>query len=311
MKRTDGTSTSVRLKSNATFKGSWFQLARPMTWTGTLSPIIAGSLYAGQLRHFDFTGFILVMLAALFIQSSANMLNDYFDFRNGQDKERWTYIPDVKRRLRPVFQYIPYVAAVTCTIAIVLGIWLGNQYGWWVFVLGLIGILAAAFYSAGKKSLAAIGLGETVGAIFLGLVPFLLGFFIQDSSVTPVVFIAALPYILLISSMILTNNIRDIKKDEGFRRTVPMRTGRKAAVVLLRSLLIGAYAIVVVLAYFQELSWFVLVIFVAIPMGRKLWKAVSENANANKRLRSMKYAALHHWCFGLLYILGIGLGNFI
>src|SRR5699024_12203399 len=97
--------------------------------TGTLSPIIAGSLYAGQLHHFDFTGFILVMLAALLIQSSANMLNDYFDFRNGQDKERWTYIPDVKRRLRAVFQYIPYVAGVTFTIAILLGIWLGKKYG--------------------------------------------------------------------------------------------------------------------------------------------------------------------------------------
>src|SRR5699024_12453242 len=107
--------------------GSWFQLVRPMTWTGTLSPIIAGSLYAGQLHHFDLTGFILVMLAALFIQSSANMLNDYFDFRNGQDKERWTYIPDVKRRLRHVFQFILYVAAVTFTIAIIIWILLDNK----------------------------------------------------------------------------------------------------------------------------------------------------------------------------------------
>src|SRR5699024_3302368 len=127
MKSTDGTPTSAGFKCNATFKGRWFQLVRPMTGTGTLSPIIAGSLYAVQLHHFDFTGFILVMLAALLIQSAANVLYDYFDFRNGQDKERWTYIPDVKRRLRPVFQYIPYVAAVTCTIAILLGIWLGNQ----------------------------------------------------------------------------------------------------------------------------------------------------------------------------------------
>src|SRR5699024_5451032 len=137
----------------------------------------------------------------------------------GQDKERWTYIPDVKRRLRPVFQYIPYVAAVTCTIAILLGIWLGNQYGWWVFVLGLIGILAASFYSAGKKSLAAIGLGETVRAIFLGLCPFLLYFRFVDSSVNSVVFIASFPYRFLIYSMIQTNNIRDIKEDKGFRRT--------------------------------------------------------------------------------------------
>lgn len=311
MRGIDGISTSARLKSNATFKGSWFQLLRPMTWTGTLSPIVAGSLYAGWQHDFDFTGFILLVLAALFIQSSANMLNDYFDFRNGQDKERWTYTSNVKRRFRPVFQYIPYVTAVTFTIAILLGSWIGHQYSWWMFVLGLIGIIAASFYSAGKKSLAAIGLGETVGAVFLGLVPFLLGFFIQDSSVTPVVFIVSLPYILLIASMILTNNIRDIKKDEGFRKTVPMRTGRKAAVALLRSLLIGAYGVVLGLGYFQKLSWFALVVLAALPLGRKLWKAVSENANANERLLSMKYAALHHWCFGLLYILGIGLDKFI
>src|SRR5699024_6236724 len=134
---------------------------------------------------------------ALLIQSSANMLNDYFDFRNGQDKERWTYIPDVKRRLRPVFQYIPYVAAVTCTIAILLGIWLGNQYGCWVGVLRLIGILAACLYSAGKQSLAAVGLAETVGLIFLGLVASVLCFVLHASSVTPVVLIAAWPYRLL------------------------------------------------------------------------------------------------------------------
>ncbi|HLQ94955.1 MAG TPA: prenyltransferase [Pseudogracilibacillus sp.] len=310
MGKTFVTSSATRLKYSVAFQGSWFQLLRPMTWTGTLSPITAGTIYALLYSSFDVSGFVILMLAALMVQSSANMLNDYFDFKNGQDKERWTYHND-KQKFRPVFHQIPYVAATTFAIAILLGIWIGSQYGWWMFILGLVGILAASFYSAGKKSLAAIGLGETVAAVFLGFVPFMLGYAVQGAPMTPLAFIVAMPYVILISSMILTNNIRDIHKDAGFRKTVPMRTGRKSAVFVLRSLIAGAYIIVVGLVAFHILSWFVLVVFAALPKGIQLWRAVSDTAGAEQLALSMKYAALHHWHFGLLYIFGMLLTSFM
>lgn len=39
--------------------------------------------------------------------------------------------------------------------------------------------------------------------------------------------------------------------------------------------------------------------------------AGGEEAGAGHQALSMKYAALHHWYFGLLYILGILLTSFI
>src|SRR5699024_4040881 len=92
-----------------TYKKSWFLLMRQLTFTGTISPILAGTAVASLKSSIDVHLLIILLIAALFIQASANMLNDYFDFINGQDYDRW--IMTKKRNdLSPSHSQIIYVA---------------------------------------------------------------------------------------------------------------------------------------------------------------------------------------------------------
>jgi len=80
-------------------------------------------------------------------------------------------------------------------------------------------------YSAGKHSLATLGLGEVVVFLFLGVVVTTLAFFVQTNIVLHYVIALSCIFGLLIATMILTNNIRDIKKDTGHRITIAVLLG--------------------------------------------------------------------------------------
>src|SRR5699024_7380574 len=171
--------------------------------------------------------FITFLIASMLIQISANMLNDYFDLKNGQDYEKWIKNSNRSFTKLPMHQEIPYVVSVMIMLAIILGIWLSIRINWWVALVGLVGIIMSFAYSAGKKSLSALGLGEIVAAVYLGFVPTILAYIMHDNFINFKIILLASPFSLLIASMILSNNIRDIKKDTGFRRTLAIRMGRK------------------------------------------------------------------------------------
>src|SRR5699024_11760013 len=99
---------------------SWFQLMRPMTWTGTITPILAGTAFAMGTYTLDFIAMFVVLITALLVQISANMLNDYFDFKNGQDTDRWMTDISVEEVWQPRFHQIHWMALVTFSLAIVL-----------------------------------------------------------------------------------------------------------------------------------------------------------------------------------------------
>src|SRR5699024_2702632 len=141
------------------------------------------------------------------------------------------------------------------------------------------GIIVAFLYSAGTKSLASLGLGELTGAIFLGFVPFLLGYAVQNSILSMQLFLPAMPFALLIASMILTNNIRDIFKDEGFRKTLAMRIGRGIAVSLLYTLIAGSYMMIIIMLGLNIVYWPVIFVVFALPMAVKLLRSVRKGAS--------------------------------
>lgn len=84
--------------------------------------------------------------------------------------------------------------------------------------------LVGFLYSAGPRPLSALGLGEVTAAVSMGRVVTVLAYGVQRPVHGGLVWFASVPMALLIGSMILTNNIRDIEKDLPSRRTVPIRS---------------------------------------------------------------------------------------
>ncbi|MBP1969917.1 1,4-dihydroxy-2-naphthoate octaprenyltransferase [Virgibacillus natechei] len=188
-------------------------------------------------------------------------------------------------------------------MAVLLGTWISIQTTWWIAFIGTIGILVGFAYSAGQHSLASLGLGEIVAAVFLGFVTTGLGYSVQGHAINGLVLIIAFLFALLIATMILTINIRDFKKDQGYRNTLAMRIGRQSAIRLLTGLLITIYLCVMMLIFFQIVSWTAMITFLALPLAYRLRWSFRNTATRENEMRAMKWAGWHHWAFGLLFVL--------
>lgn len=151
------------------FKQSSFQLIRPMTLTGTITPILVGTVFAAKLGDIRIDLLIGLLIASVLIQAATNMLNDYFDFKQGQDKDKWLLIKDEHVKHGPAYQSIPWIASAMLTIASGIGLWLAIESSWIIIPIGVISILAGIAYSAGTHSFASLGMGEVVAFIFLVL----------------------------------------------------------------------------------------------------------------------------------------------
>ncbi|MGM8364833.1 prenyltransferase [Virgibacillus sp. W0181] len=290
-------------KESYTYRASWFQLIRPLTLTGTISPALVGTALAAQKGNLHVSYFIAILVAMLLIQMAVNICNDYFDFKNGQDCEKWT--EGKVGAHTPEYHQLPIVAGGMLGIAAIIGIWLVVQSEWWILIVGVLGMLFGVGYSAGKRSLSSIGLGELVAAIFLGLAATILPYVVQGNTVDGTIVFPAILFALLISSMILTNNIRDIEKDTGFRRTIAIILGRKWAIRLLSGILLSIYVWLIILLFIGILPWISVLSILALPLAIKLRWSLRKGANQQEKKIVMKWVAYHHSAFGLMLALSL------
>lgn len=280
---------------------------RPLTLSGTISPILAGTVFATKQGVARLDLFLAMLVASLLIQASINMLNDYFDFLHGQDKEKWIQSSEKSNKSAPSHHILPTAAGIMLFLSVLLGIYLVLHSTLWTAVIGVVGILFGYFYSAGPRPLASLGLGEIIAAIFLGFVPTMLAYSIQGNSPDLQIVAVSIPFALLISSMVLSNNIRDIEKDRTFRRTSAIILGRCRAAQLLTLLLLLTYGSIIVLIIARIVPWTTGLSLFALPLAHRLRWSFRPHASRTEEMLGMKWAAWHHWVFGLLYTFGIWL----
>lgn len=288
------------------YRDSWFQLIRPLTFTGTLSPAIAGTALAATIGPIRYDLFISVLMVGLLVQSSVNMLNDYYDFQKGQDQEKWVASFGRPPGIHPPYHVVPAAAAPLFILAILIGIWVAvESHTTWILAAGGIGVICGYKYSAGPRSLSSLGLAEVIAFIFLGVFPTFVGYVVQGHPVDWSVAALSLPYALVISTMLLTNNIRDLQKDDKIRYTIAMRLGRERAARVLTFILALAYLVVVTLVYFKMVSPATLATIVALPAALKLRWLLRPGASRADEMNAMKWSAIHHWIFGMILALSI------
>src|SRR5699024_12564635 len=121
--------------------------------------------------------------------------------------------------------------------------------------------------------------------------------YIQNGSISWQTILLALPFCFLIASMILTNNIRDIKKDSPIRRTVAIRIGHKKAYILLGLLLFLAYFSVMCLSVVNLLPVYTFFTLLAIPIAIRLLHYMHPDTLEKDRRKGMAQAGFHHSVF--------------
>ncbi|MCK4177253.1 1,4-dihydroxy-2-naphthoate polyprenyltransferase [Aciditerrimonas ferrireducens] len=266
--------------------GIWVAGARPRTLVAAVVPVglgaVAGWLVwqdhrraclvrcSAGLHHPVLWRLPLAALVALALQVAVNYANDYSDGVRGTDDQRAGPVRLVGQGLASP-SAVRRAALVALGVAGLAGLGLAASTSWWLLALGAASALAAWGYTGGPKPYGYLGLGEVFVFVFFGLVATAGTAYVLDGtwSGKPVVLGAVLAG-LLACALLEANNLRDVPGDAAAgKRTLAVRLGRRRAGWAYLVTLLGALALVLVLAALVT-PWAALA-FLAVPAA---WRPV-------------------------------------
>lgn len=206
----------------------WILASRPKTLLASASPVAIGSALAWHDGAFHWGGMLAALLGAMSIQIGTNFCNDYFDFFQGADTT------DRKGPTRAVAAGLisPRAMAIATgmmfTITLAITGYLYARAGWPFLVIGLLSIVFGVMYTAGRFSLAYLGLGDPFVLIFFGPVAVTGTYYVQALQLDGRVAIAGIAPGLIAVGLLIVNNLRDIQEDQlANKRTLAVRFGAK------------------------------------------------------------------------------------
>ncbi len=234
---------------------TWFVATRPAFLTASLLPVLVGIawVWRNQQGYAPLTLSLLAVLAILLIHAGANVINDYFDARNGTDENNVDRVFPFTGGSRFIqngvltLEETGRLAAALLGSGALIGLFLVSQGGWLLFMIGLIGGLIAIFYSA-PPCLSCRGLGDLAIATDFGLLPVAGTVLLLSGTIPPQAWWLGGIVGCYVAAILWVNSIPDIEADRlAGKHTWPARLGAERAAWLLAAFFIAG-AILILLA---------------------------------------------------------------
>ncbi len=253
------------------------QIAAPHTWPAAILPALIAMACAAANGYTVSAVMALVLLAiCILMQAAVNTFNDYYDYVKGSDSAEDNVDPTdavlVYNNVNPRSALM--LAVGFLVVAFALGAYVIWQAGWIPLAIGIVGAIVVVLYSAGKTPISYLPIGELMsGFVMGGLIP-LACYQALTKCFDPLMLVWALPTIIGVGLIMLTNNTCDVEKDiESGRKTLPVLLGRSRARALYHALVWIWIALIIVnvLIWFSG-GWPVLVFMLAasIPLLKAL-----------------------------------------
>lgn len=278
----------------------WILAARPATLTAAFAPVMLGTALAWREGVFHELAAICALFGAVLIQIGTNLANDTFDAQKGADTaERLGPIRVCAAGLLPtslVWKATIFVFA----LSLLPGIYLVWRAGWPIAVLGVVSIGCGISYTAGRHSLAYLGLGDLFTFVFFGIVATVGTFYVQALTWNlQAALLGVIPGLYSVA-LIAINNLRDREQDLlAQKKTLAVRIGDRATRFQISAcLLLPAAAPWILLDIPNSLAWIgsLVALVAARPVLVPLFQGVS-GRNLNPLLRKTSIANL---CFCFL-----------
>lgn len=284
---------------------AWALAIRPKTLPAAVAPVAVGiglAIHDGAFRPLPA---LAALAVALLLQIGVNLANDYCDWQRGVDRaERMGPIRVTQSGLIAPGR-VRLGMAVTFGAAALLGVYLAIRGGWPVLAAGAAAILTALAYSGGPFPLASHGLGDVMVFIFFGLVAVGGTYYVQAGRLTWLTAAYAAPPGLLITAILIVNNLRDIVTDRtAGKRTLAVMLGEAGSRTEYIALLGAAYLIPPILVLAGAVGAWGLLPLLTIPLAAALIREVSTISGRamNKTLAGTARLAL---VYCLLFAVGI------
>ena len=243
------------------------------------------------------------------MQIDANFINDYFDFKRGNDNENRL---GPKRacaqgwiKPKSMFRAIILTTIIASTIGFPLILFGGYQ-------LILLGLACIAFCFLYTTHLSYWGLGDVLVLVFFGLVPVLGTYYLVSLASSTLfnldILIAAINCGLIIDLLLIVNNFRDIENDKAAgKKTLVVYIGKKNTLFLycgigIAVLLLGVFFLI----HSNLMACFLPLLFLPFHISTFIeMKTIDKGKELNKILGK---TARNIFIYGLLLSIGILLG---
>jgi 1,4-dihydroxy-2-naphthoate polyprenyltransferase len=203
----------------------WVEGARPRTLPAAVAPVLAGAGVAAWDHQEVWWKAALALVVSLLLQVGVNYANDYSDGIRGTDEQRVGPLRLVGSGVAAP-SAVKRAAFVCFGLAALAGLVLAVTTAWWLVAVGALSILAAWYYTGGKKPYGYLGLGEVMVFVFFGLVAVLGTYYVQAEQLTWTSLYAAIGVGVLACAILVANNLRDIPTDTAAgKRTLAVKLG--------------------------------------------------------------------------------------
>ena len=283
----------------------WMLAFRPKTLPAAIAPVMVGTALAIAYNNFRLLPALAAMTGALLLQIGVNLANDYFDYVKGVDTaKRSGPIRVTQSGLIPA-RNVKRAMIITLGLGALVGCYLMSVGGWPLLAIGMASILSALGYSGGPFPLASHGLGDLFVFVFFGLVAVCGTYYVQALSIEPIVVMASIPVGLLITAILVVNNLRDLETDrETGKRTLAVVLGRRGTITEFVLLLAGAYALLPVIWLAGSISSWGLLPVLSMPLAVSIIRSVSR-LEGRELNRNLAKTALLSLIYSLLLSTGI------
>lgn len=281
-----------------------------------LASIGLGSFLAAYQREFDLGVLLLSALTTVFLQILSNLANDFGDTQHGADSkfregpsrsvQSGAITASVMRKAITLFGILSFISGL-----LLIYVALGFNLSTFLFflLLGVLCIVAAIAYTAGKRPYGYAGLGDLSVMIFFGLVGVLGTFYLHTSRFEPINILPALSSGFFATAVLNVNNIRDIKSDKlAGKKSIPVRLGKQKAVIYHWILLTMGFLCAFIYTCLVFQSYWQFLYFISIPLILKNGLAVSRKDNALELDPYLKQMAFTTLAFVLSFGIGLLLG---
>ncbi|MEL7436600.1 MAG: 1,4-dihydroxy-2-naphthoate octaprenyltransferase [Chloroflexota bacterium] len=288
---------------------AWVQATRPRVFTASFVPMGIAAMIAVQDGVFDWLVFVLSLVGVMFLQTTANLVNEYMDFKRGSDDLKQAGQSMALKQKLLTENEILYGAIFATIAGSVIGLYLLFQSGPWLWWIGIGGVLIAITYTAGPFPLAYNGLGEVAAGIFMGPMIVLGAYYVMEPNISTAkaieLCLISFPIMFTTAAILHANNIRDLPADRvANKRTLAVLFGRETARKEFAFLLIASYVSHLALVIVGWIPPTTLISFITLPIAYRLFTIFNTETDPKILHPAQGNTAKLHGQIGLLIVVG-------
>jgi 1,4-dihydroxy-2-naphthoate octaprenyltransferase len=289
---------------------AWLQATRPFSFTASVVPVLLGTVLGAVAGGIHPWLAVVALVGGLAIHAGANLVSDYYDFRNGVDAED-TYGSSgvlTGRLLTPQEVFLGGLLAFA--IAAAAGAYLTTVRGPIIVLLGVVGILGGFFYTARPVGYKYRALGDIGIFLLFGPLMVLGAYIVQTGTFSWMPLVVALPVGFLVTAILHANNLRDVPFDDRAGiRTLAMVAGGNGSRAIYAALLVGAYAAVIAFSVLGILPLLALAALLSAPIAVRNLRLIARASSPGEMALADVMTAQLHMVFGVLLTLGVVVGS--